>query len=130
MSRRTDRMASLFQIELSEIVLRRLKDPRIGFVTLTGVDVAPDLKSARVYYSVLGEGKQKMDTQAALEHAAGFLQHEIADSLKLRFTPKFSFHLDESAERGERIERILHELNAEKESPPARKVLLKKKARS
>jgi len=130
MSRRTDRMASLFQTELSEIVLRKLKDPRIGFVTLTGVDVAPDLKSARVYYSVLGEQKQKVDTQRALEHAAGFLQHEIAGSLKLRFTPKFTFHLDESAQRGERIERILHELSIEKEGPPPRRTPVKKKARS
>ncbi len=108
-------MASLIQMELSEVVLRKLKDPRIGFLTLTGVDVAPDLKYARVYYSLLGDAKQKQDTQAALEHAAGFLQHEISDALRLRFTPKLTFQLDESAEQGERIERILRKLDMEKQ---------------
>ena len=114
MSRRTERIASLIQIELSEVVLRKLKDPRIGFVTLTGVDVAPDLKLARVYYSVLGEKKEKEETQRALERATGFLQHEIAEALKLRFTPKLTFHLDESLEEGMRIEGILKELHQKK----------------
>ena len=107
-------MGSLIQSELSEAVLRKLKDPRIGFVTLTGVDVAPDLKQARIYYSVLGSDKEKNQTQAALDHASGFLQHEIAVALKLRFTPKLTFHLDESIEEGQRIESILNELNADK----------------
>lgn len=114
MSRRTERIASLIQTELSEAVLKKLKDPRIGFVTLTGVDVSPDLKEARVYYSVLGKEKEKEQTQQALERAAGFLQHEIAEALKLRFTPKLTFHLDESLEEGMRIERILKELQHEK----------------
>lgn len=107
-------MGSLIQSELSEVVLRKLKDPRIGFVTVTGVDVAPDLKQARVYFSVLGGEKEKGQTQRALEHAAGFLQHEIAVALKLRFTPKLSFHLDESIEEGQRIESILRDLEPEK----------------
>ena len=107
-------MASLIQAELSELVLRKLKDPRIGFVTLTGVDVTPDLKQARVYYSVLGEEKQKGETQKALEHAAGFLQHGIAEALKLRFTPKLTFQVDHSMKEGEKIEQILHQLNSEK----------------
>lgn len=114
MSRRIERIASLIQTELSEVVLRKLKDPRIGFVTLTGVEVTPDLKLARVYYSVLGQQKEKEDTQHALERAAGFLQHEIADALKLRFTPKLTFHLDESLEEGMRIEGILKELQRKK----------------
>ena len=112
MSRRTERIASLIQAELSEVVLKKLKDPRIGFVTLTGVDVTPDLKFAQVYYSVLEpEKKGKAETQRALERARGFLQHEIAEALKLRFTPKLTFHLDESLEEGMRIERILNDLD-------------------
>lgn len=107
-------MGSLIQSELSELILKRLKDPRIGFVTITGVDIAPDLKQARVYYSVLGEEKEKGGTQKALEHAAGFLQHGIADALKLRFTPKLTFHLDQSLKEGERVEKILHKLESEK----------------
>ena len=116
MSRRTERITSLIQTELSEVVLKKLKDPRIGFVTLTGVDVTPDLKFAQVYYSVLGKENEKKETQRALERASGFLQHEIAEALKLRFTPKLSFHLDESLEEGMRIERILKEIHRENDS--------------
>lgn len=118
MSRRTDKMASLIQMELSELILKKLKDPRIGFVTLTGVDVTPDLKLARVFYSVLGQQKEKDQTQKALEHAAGFLQHEIAEALKLRFTPKLTFQFDDSLEEGFRIEKILEEI---KSVPPKKK---------
>jgi len=111
-------MASLIQAELSELVLRKLKDPRIGFVTITGVDVTPDLKSARVYYSVLGGEKERGETRKALEHSAGFLQHGIAEALKLRFTPKLSFHADSSLQEGEKIERILQKLDSEKRTEP------------
>ena len=116
MTRRTDRMASLIQSELSELILRRLKDPRIGFVTLTGVDLTPDLKQAHVYYSLMGGEKEKDQTQKALEHAGGFLQHEIAEVPKLRFTPKLSFHIDLSLEEGERIEKILYQLETDKKT--------------
>ncbi len=114
MSRRTDRVASLIRAELAELVLRRLKDPRIGFVTITHVDIAPDLKTARVFFSVLGQEKEKSGAKEALEHAAGFLQHEIGVALKLRFTPKLSFHLDDSLEESLRIQQILHKLKQEK----------------
>lgn len=113
MSRRTERVESLIQIELGEQILKKLKDPRIGFVTITRVNVAPDLKSARIYYSVLGKEKEKLDAGAALEHAKGFLQHQIAVSLKLRFTPKLSFHLDESLDESIRIDQILKTLEEE-----------------
>ena len=93
--------------------MRKLKDPRIGFVTVTGVDMTPDLKFARVYYTVMGDPKEKEATQRALEHATGFLQHEIAEALKLRFTPKLTFQVDESLEEGMRIEKILNDLHSE-----------------
>ena len=105
-------MASLIQSELSELILKRLKDPRIGFITITDVDLTSDLKQAHVYYSLLGG--EKGQTQKALERAAGFLQHGIAEALKLRFTPRLSFHNDPSLEEGEKIEKILHNLEAEK----------------
>ena len=111
MSRRTDKVSSLIQIELGEQVQRKLKDPRVGFVTITHVDTAPDLKSARVYYSVLGQAKEKKEAGEGLAHAAGFLQHEIAVALKLRFTPKLTFHLDETAEESLRIAKIIHEIH-------------------
>ncbi len=110
MSRRTDRVASLIRAELAELVLRRLKDPRIGFVTITHVDIAPDLKSARVFFSVLGQGKENAAAGEGLEHAAGFLQHEIAVALKLRFTPKLTFHLDDTLEESLRIQQVLQKL--------------------
>lgn len=113
MSRRTERMASLIQTELGELTLKKLKDPRIGFVTVTGVEVTPDLKLAKVYYSVMGDKGKRGGTQRALEHSAGFLQREIAVALKLRYTPKLSFHLDESLDRGMQIEQILRKLKEE-----------------
>ena len=113
MSRRTDRVAALIRIELGELILQKLKDPRIGFVTITRVDVTLDLKLAKVYYSVMGQEKEKADAGRALEHARGFLQHEIAEALKLRFTPKLSFYLDESLEESLRIQKILQDLKQE-----------------
>lgn len=118
MSRRTDRMASLIRAELGDLILKKLKDPRIGFVTVTGVEVTPDLKLAKVYYSVLGKEKDKVQTQRALEHSSGFLQHGIAEALKLRFTPKLNFYLDESLDRGVQIDNILREI---KETQPNEK---------
>lgn len=111
MSRRTEKVSSLIQMELAELVQRRLKDPRAGFVTITHVDTAPDLKSARVYYSVLGQVKEKRAAGEGLRHAAGFLQHEIAVALKLRFTPILTFHLDDTAEESLRIEKIIYEIH-------------------
>ena len=113
MSRRTERIAALIQSVLGELLQRKLKDPRLGFVTVTGVDLTPDLKLARVFYTVLEKEKEKESTQRALEHSAGFLQHEIAEELKLRFTPKLSFHFDVAFEEGMRIEKILGELHQE-----------------
>lgn len=112
MSRRTERISSLVQTELGTLLLRKMKDPRLGLITVTGVEMTDDLKFARVYYSVMNQDKP--ETQRALEHAAGYFQHEIAVALKLRFTPKLSFHLDESLDQGLRIDRILEQLKKER----------------
>jgi len=109
-------MDSLIQAELAELILKKLKDPRVGFVTVTNVKTSPDLKEARAYYSVLGQAKEKSAAGAGLEHARGFLQHEIAEALKLRFTPKLIFHLDESVEEGFRIDQILNDWHREDEA--------------
>lgn len=113
MTRRTERVASLIQSELGELVLKRLKDPRIGMVTITRVEITPDLKLAHVYYSVYGKDKEKEEAGRALEHAAGFLQRKIADALKFRFTPKLVFRLDDSLEESIRIQKILEDLRRE-----------------
>ncbi len=113
--KRTDRVGHLIQMELSQLLVTKVKDPRLGFVTVTHVDIAPDLKNAFVYYSVLGDEKARESSQEALEKARGFLQRQIADAIKLRYTPKLDFRLDSSLERGMEIDRVLRKL--EKERP-------------
>jgi ribosome-binding factor A len=95
-----------------------LKDPRIGFVTLTGVDTAPDLAHAKVFVSVYGKQAEKDDTLEALKHARPYLQRLIADELKLRRTPTLEFVYDESVDRGMRIQAMLKASGAA-DLPPA-----------
>jgi len=111
--KRKDRVGHLIQTELGQLILTRVKDPRLGFVTVTHVDVSPDLKSALVFFSVMGDGKAKESSQKALEKAAGFLQREIGTTLKLRFTPRLHFRLDDSLDQGFEIDRVLREIKKE-----------------
>ena len=112
--KRLDRVGHLIQMELSELVLKRVKDPRLGFVTITHVDVAPDLKSARVYYSVLGDEKARKDSGIALAKAAGFLQRQISLAIEIRYTPKLQFIFDDSLDQGMEIDRVLYKIQNEK----------------
>ena len=105
----------MIQMELGQLILMRVKDPRLGFVTVTHVDVSPDMKSARVFYSVLGDKKVKNDSQIALERSAGFLQKEIGTSLKLRFTPRLQFFYDDSLDRGLEIDRVLRDIKGQEQ---------------
>jgi len=111
--KRTDRVGHLIQMELSNLILFRLKDPRLGFVTVTSVDVSPDLRSACVFFSVMGDSEAKQKSQIALDRAAGFLQREIGTVLKLRNTPKLIFKLDESINKGMEIDSILRKIKTE-----------------
>ena len=115
--KRIDRVGHLIQMELSQLILHRVKDPRLGFVTLTHVSVTPDLRSARVFYSVLGDENAKKGSQIALEKSAGFLQKEIGTALKLRNTPKLTFSLDDSLDRGMEIDRVLRDIQREPTKP-------------
>jgi ribosome-binding factor A len=90
-----------------------LKDPRIGFVTITGVDTAPDLRHATVYYTVLGTPEEAAETGAALQHAHSRFQRAIASQVRMRYTPVLEFQVDEAVERGLRINQILHDLEVE-----------------
>lgn len=101
-------------MELSRLILMKVKDPRLGFVTVTHVDIAPDLKAARVFYSAMGDQKTKGESQTALEKAAGFLQREIGTALKLRYTPKLQFLPDDSLDKGLEIDRFLRKIEKEK----------------
>ena len=111
--KRIDRVGHLIQMELGQLILHRVKDPRLGFVTVTHVSVTPDMKSARVFYSVMGDDKKKKDSQIALEKAAGFLQREIGTAIQLRYTPKLTFALDDSLDRGMEIDKVLRQIQKE-----------------
>ena len=96
-----------------EVVSARLaegvKDPRIGFVTVTSVDTTPDLRQARVYFSVLGSEEERAETLAGLESAHGLLQQTVATELRMKHTPTLQFVFDESIDRGMRITELLDE---------------------
>jgi ribosome-binding factor A len=100
---------------LSE-ALPELKDPRIGFVTVTGVETSPDLRQARVYVSVLGSERKREKSLAGLEAAHGVLQARLAAELRLKRTPQLSFEYDPTVERGVRMSRLIDELAPDDES--------------
>jgi ribosome-binding factor A len=114
-SSRTHRVGELIKEEISEIVRRELKDPRIGFVTITGVDVTPDLRHADVFISVLGTKLEREDTLSALQKAAGFLRKELAQRIELKYFPELKFAIDPSIEAGIKIDKIIKKLH-DKES--------------
>lgn len=111
MSTRTERLADLIRDEVARLLLREVKDPRIGFVTLTGAKVTPDLRQARVYVSVLGDEKAREAALEGLRHSASFIQRALFKNLRLRHSPAILFEIDDSLERGERIERVLQQLH-------------------
>ena len=92
---------------LADAITTELKDPRIGFVTVTEVDTSPDLRSAKVYVSVLGSEDERERSLAGLRSSHGVLQGKIAGAMRLKRTPTLTFVYDESAERGDRISRLL-----------------------
>jgi ribosome-binding factor A len=106
---RRERVAASIHHELTRIMQSQMHDPRLGFTTVTGVEVTPDLRHARVYVSILGEEKRQEEGLAVLSGARGFLRRELAHALALRRTPDLEFRLDRSGERGDRIEQLLRE---------------------
>jgi ribosome-binding factor A len=110
---RPARVAEEFRQELSALLARGLKDPRVtGFITVTGAKMSPDLKEAVAYVSVHATEKERERTMEGLSAAATFLQREVARHLGLRYTPHLRFVYDGSVERGDRIERLLREAKA------------------
>ncbi|WP_163101546.1 30S ribosome-binding factor RbfA [Peribacillus alkalitolerans] len=114
MSLRANRVGEQMKKELTEIIGRKIKDPRIGFVTVTDVRVTGDLQQATVYISVLGNETQKQNSLIGLSKAKGFIRSEIGQRIRLRKTPEITFEFDESISYGNRINTIIHQLNAEK----------------
>jgi ribosome-binding factor A len=107
---RTDRVGEEFREILAEEILR-LKDPRVGFVTVTGVRVSHDLRVAWVYYSAFGDEKAKAGTRAALRSAVKHLRHELGRQVRLKNVPELRFEEDRAIATGERIDRIIDELH-------------------
>jgi ribosome-binding factor A len=96
---------------LSDAIAKDLQDPRVGFVTVTGVKTSPDLRHARVYVSVLGDEHTRADTLEGLRSAHGFLQGVLASELTLKHTPTLTFEYDESVDRGMRISELLDDID-------------------
>jgi ribosome-binding factor A len=112
MSQRTDRLDSQLQQELMGLMQREMKDPRIGFATVTRVETARDLGHARVWVSVYGTDAERERSLSALRDAAPWLRRRLGELLTLRHVPELTIRLDESIASGDRVLRILHELDA------------------
>jgi ribosome-binding factor A len=113
MSQRTERVAAVFKEEISRIIREELRDPRLGFITITHVELTLDLRLAKVYYSVLGSDKEKKETARALGSGSGFIRSLLGQGIKLRYLPELKFILDETAEYSINIQKILDKINAE-----------------
>ena len=110
MTRRQIQVGDEIKQIVSVLLQRELKDPRIGFVTVTGVETSPDLRHARVFVSVLGSDRKRRQSLAGLEAAHGVLQARIARELRLKRTPTLAFEYDPTVERGVRMTRLIDEL--------------------
>jgi len=107
--KRSDRVNSLLQRELGTLISEELRDPRIAFPTVTAVEITPDLRSAKVHVSVLGDEEAAGKTMKALEDAKPFLRRELGERTDLRFVPELTFVHDRSAEQAVRISALLRE---------------------
>lgn len=109
--RRRRQVGDLLRDEISFLIQRGLKDPRIGFTSITRVDVSPDIRYATVYVSVLGTDEEQSETLVALNSASGFIRHELGPKLTMRSIPMVSFRLDRSMEHAENVARLLREID-------------------
>jgi len=104
---RANRLAEEMKKEISDILREEIKDPRVGFVSVTRVEVSPDLRYARAFVSVLGDPEEQQQAEKALKKATGFIRTQLAHRIRLRYTPELSFKLDGSIEHGVRIASLL-----------------------
>lgn len=109
--KRVERIGDQIRSEISDMLVRRLNDPRIGFVTITAVEVSEDLRHAKVFVSVYGDEKAKIQTMEGLKSASGFIRGEIGHRLKIKFTPEILFKLDTSMDKADEVLSILDEIN-------------------
>lgn len=111
-ARRVQRINELIREEISELLRREVKDPRLtGIISVTEVDTSPDLRNAKIYISVMGTGEEKKMAEQGLSAASGFIRRGLGERLSLRRVPELRFELDESIERGSRLIQLIDEVN-------------------
>ena len=115
-TRRQRRVSELIHRELSMLLMREVRDPRLAGITLTEVRVTPDLQMARVYYTVLGDAEEVKAAEVALQSASGYLRTQLAAQVRLRLAPELVFQFDQSAEQGRRIDELLAQIAEDNES--------------
>ena len=113
--KRAERVADQIRMEVADILARKTKDPRVGFMTVTGVDLSPDLRVAKVFVTTLQEGQEEEAALEGLRHALGFIRAELGRRLNLRYIPELIFCRDMSEQRGTRIDQLLDSLHEPKE---------------
>ena len=115
MSRRVERLTSQIERELRTILQHKVNDPRLGFVTITRVEVSRDLSYVRVFYAVYGDDNDIRETAAALDHAGGFIRHQLGQTLNTRLTPELRFQFDKSYHRGMDVIDMIRDLDIKSE---------------
>jgi ribosome-binding factor A len=118
MSRRTEQIGDEIQRVLGEVIQNEVKDPRVGFVTVTGVTVTADLSRANVRLSILGGADERKESMRVLERAKGFLRHRVAEEIQLRTVPELVLHLDTSLDHAMRIGEVLRDIEEERRVNP------------
>jgi ribosome-binding factor A len=115
-SQRPGRVQEALRQEISKILQGEIKDPRIGFLTVTKVELTPDLRYAKVYFSILGEDKDKFKALNGLNSAKGYIKGLLSERIKLRFIPQIEFKIDESMDHAKQIYDILEQIKKEKKT--------------
>jgi ribosome-binding factor A len=118
MSRRTEQVGDEIQRVLGDVIQNEVKDPRVGFVTVTGVTVTPDMSRANVRVSIMGGEAERKETMKALVRARGFLRRRVGEEVSLRIVPDIVLHLDTSLDQAMRITELLHEIEEERKVNP------------
>lgn len=112
---RIEKLQELIKQEMSKMLLKEIKDPRIGFVTVTDVEMTGDLREAKIYISVMGGEEQVKSSLEGLNSALGFIRREIGQRIRLRFTPEISFALDTSLDYGDHIQKLLLQVEGDRD---------------
>jgi ribosome-binding factor A len=119
MTYRVEKLNSLFRQEISDLIQRYVKDPRLGsFVSIISVDISKDMRYAKVYVSRYGTDLEKTDTLKALASATGYIRHELGERLKTRRIPELSFRLDNTMEKADKVMRLINEIKSEESPKP------------